>query len=114
MALTEANPLSEVTFCRLGTTHKSLLQVTTKVADERVKERLKANDTALGVVFDDGTLHAGMFGLISGAEEVVGDLAIDDGTVVVIELGLDTLALDYWPKGQYQPSSTFHRCHRES
>lgn len=69
--------------------------MTAKVADERVKEGLEANDTALGVVFDDGTLHTSMFGLISGTEEVVGDLAIDDGTVVVIELGLKASALDY-------------------
>lgn len=39
-----------------------------------------------------------MFGLISGTEEMVGDLAIDDGAVVVIELGLKTSALEYDPR----------------
>lgn len=69
--------------------------MTAKVANESVKEGLEANDTALGVVFDDGALHTSMFGLISGTEEMIGDLAIDDGTVVVIEFGLKASAFDY-------------------
>ena len=32
-----------------------------------------------------------MLGLVSGAEEVVGDLSIDDGTIVVIEFSLSSV-----------------------
>lgn len=62
--------------------------MTTEISDEIIKERLKAQNAALGVVLDNRSLHAGMLNLISRTEQVICDLAIDDSTVVVVELSL--------------------------
>ena len=62
--------------------------MTTKVANDSIEEGLKTDDTALGVVFDNRALHPGMLSLVSGTEQVVCNLAIDDCAVVVVKLGL--------------------------
>lgn len=63
--------------------------MTTKVVDQTIKEGLKTHNTALGIVLDDGALHTGMFDLISRAEQMIGDFAIDDSAIIVVKLGLE-------------------------
>lgn len=59
-----------------------------EIANHGIHERFKTHDAALRVVLDDGALHPGVFGLVSGAEQMIGNLAIDDGAVVVVEFCL--------------------------
>lgn len=66
--LTKANPFTKVKCLWFRSTHEPLLKVAAKVADQAIKEGLKTHNTALGIVLDDGALHAGMFDLISRAE----------------------------------------------
>lgn len=85
---TEADPFAEIAGLSVVSLDEAGLQVVAEVGDDGIHERLQSQDAAHGVVLDDGALHAGMVGLVGLAEEVVGDLAIDDGAVVVVELGL--------------------------
>lgn len=87
--LTKANPFTKVEGFGFRSTHEPLLKMAAKVADQTIKEGLKTHNTALRMVLDDGPLHAGMFDLISGAEQMIGDFAIDDSAVIVVKLGLE-------------------------
>lgn len=49
---------------------------------------LQSLDIARRVVLGYRLLHPGMFSWVRGAEHMVCDLPIDDGAVVMIELGL--------------------------
>ena len=53
--------------------------------------RFQGQHTTKRVILNNRSFHASMLGLVSGAEEVVGDLAIDDGTIVVIEFSLSSV-----------------------
>lgn len=65
---TEGNPIAEVAYGVVDTIHEAVLKVITEITDHGIHERFKTHDTALRVVLDDGTLHPGMFSLVSGTE----------------------------------------------
>lgn len=88
LKLTKCNPLSQIAHPILGALGEASVQFFTKVSDDLVHERLQRCQAALGIVLGNGALHPGMLGVVRLAKQMVGGLAIDDGAVVVVELGL--------------------------
>ncbi len=90
--LTESHPLSEVNvFGSIWSLDEACIKVGAKVLDHLVHMRFQGQHTTKRVILNNRSFHASMLGLVSGAEEVVGDLAIDDGTIVVIEFSLSSV-----------------------
>lgn len=87
--LTVSEPFAKVEFLRsTGNIDKALLHILAEVVKNNVNMGLQSLDIARGVVLGHWTLHLGMFSRARRAEDMVCDLPIDDGAVVVIELGL--------------------------
>ena len=63
----------------------------TEVADHLVHSGFHGQDAAHRVILDDRLLHSCMLSLVGGAEEMIGNFAINDSTAAVIELGLSTI-----------------------
>lgn len=67
---------------------ETVFEVSAEIHDDFVNVRLECKDTAHRIILDDWTLHAGVGCLVCCAEEVVGELAVDIGAAVMVELGL--------------------------
>lgn len=90
-----------------------------EITDYLVHRGLEGHHAADGVVLDNRALQPGVFGLVGGAEHVVHDLPIDQGAVVVVELGLflprvSIPIVGFWKTccghTKIIPSAIFHRC----
>lgn len=87
--LTVSEPFAEVKFLRsAGNIDEALLHILAEVVKNNVNMGLQSLNIARGVVLGHWTLHLGMFSRARSAEDMVCDLPIDDGAVVVIKFGL--------------------------
>lgn len=88
--LTVSKPLAKVHLLRsTGHVDEAFLNILAKVVENNIHVGLQSLYVAHRIVLGNGTLHPGMFSWAGSAKDVVCDLSIDNGTVIVVKLSLD-------------------------
>ena len=83
---TVTKPFTEL--ARLGGLDVTLLEVVEEVGDDLIHVRLHGQHTRNRVVADHRAFKAGVFDIITLAEHMVGDFAIDERGTVLVKVGL--------------------------
>lgn len=89
MRLTVSEPFTKVkSLLSAGSVDEALFDVLAEVVENNINMGLQGLNIAHRVVLGYWSLHFGMLSWAGGAEDMVYDLSVDHGAVVVVELGL--------------------------